>query len=95
MTTPAGERRVVSVLLADIAGFEVRLQHAGDRVAQPEVAVADDAGTGAHAGSLRLRGHAGNVFGLAHRTEFRRPVRAIGEAALNEHRGPQIVAGCG
>ena len=71
---------------------DVRLQHGVDRLAQAEVAIADDAGTGAQPERFGARGHGGDVFGLAHRPQFLRPVGAIGEAALDEHGGPHVVA---
>ena len=51
------DRRIPAGALADAleaaaAGLDVRLQHRVDRLAQAEVAIADDAGAGAHAGGF-------------------------------------------
>jgi hypothetical protein len=80
-------------LEAAAARLDVRLEHRVDQLAQAEIAVADDAGAGTHPSGFRARGRRGDKLGLAHRSQFRRPVTAIGEAALDEHSGLHVVAG--
>jgi hypothetical protein len=78
------------------SGLKVRLQYLAHRRARREIHVAHDAGTCADGSISAACAHCGDAvdeFRFANRLERLRAAGAIHGAALNEHRGANVVSG--
>ena len=90
--------RVADAAEAAVAGGDLRLQHARDAVAEPQIGVADNAGAQPALAVAAARAHrrgAVDEFDFADRLHLRRAVGAIHRAAFDKDALRDVVAAAG